>query len=134
MIFFNISSSIVKNYINIIVILQNGWNKFEKNPSFVQYPETLDLTPFCSVASPVSKNTYVFRWKVMYINCLMQFFLNIILRVDILLYILSYCTYLKIHLYIYPKTVFIYIKENETPGFRVFFILFLFSLNIPSFG
>lgn len=74
MIFFNITSSIVKNYINIIVILQNDWNK--KNSSFVQYPETLDLTQFCSVANPVSKNTYVFRWKVMYINCLMQFFKN----------------------------------------------------------
>lgn len=31
--------------------MENGWNKFEKNTSFVQYPETLDLTPFCSVAS-----------------------------------------------------------------------------------
>lgn len=32
--------------------MENGWNEFEKNTSFVQYPETLDLTPFCSVASP----------------------------------------------------------------------------------
>lgn len=61
MIFFNISSSIVKNYINIIVILQNGWNELEKNTSFVQYPETLDLTPFCSVASPVSKKNVCFQ-------------------------------------------------------------------------
>lgn len=71
MIIFNIFSSIIKNSIDIFFFkLQNELNKFEKNTNPVRYPKTLDLTQFCSVASPVSTNVYVFSWKVVYINCI----------------------------------------------------------------